>query len=154
MHGPIKSNQVSEAGRNVLDRTQASDHGGSVGSVVLVAVILVGAATGLLFIGRPLAEPYILVLLSLLAAVGVFLLFALAAGIVRWSRGMGANPLIKAVADGAFDGLAVTDRDGRVVVCQHRLSRPDERHGSRGRPPGGASLHWRPGSIRGQSTAC
>ena len=51
--------------------------------VLLVALALVGAAVGLLLIGRGNAGPYILALLALLAMAGVFSLFALATGILR-----------------------------------------------------------------------
>jgi two-component system cell cycle sensor histidine kinase/response regulator CckA len=100
-----------------VDRTRASSNGGSIGLVLLIAVVLVGAATALLVIGRTGADPYILALLSVLATVGVFLLFALAAGIVRISGRETASPLIKAVVDGATEGILVTDARGRVVYA-------------------------------------
>ncbi len=53
----------------------------------------------------------------MLATVGVFLLFALAAGIVRISGRETASPLIKAVVDGATEGILVTDARGRVVYA-------------------------------------
>jgi hypothetical protein len=65
--------------RAPVDRTAAT---GSVGLVLVVAVALVGVAVLLLFIGRDRAEPYILGVLSLLAVVGVFALFANAAGVL------------------------------------------------------------------------
>ncbi len=75
---------MNESGaRMSVDRTR---RGGSVGLVLLVAVTLVGAAVGLLFIGRADAEPYILSLLAVLATIGVFSLFALASGILAHRR--------------------------------------------------------------------
>jgi two-component system cell cycle sensor histidine kinase/response regulator CckA len=71
--------------RAPIDRTRTSRGGGSIGLVLLIALVLIGAAGGLLFIGRAKAEPYILALLAVLAMVGVFLAFALAAGILRTS---------------------------------------------------------------------
>ena len=59
--------------RAPIDRTRTSRGGGSIGLVLLVALVLVGAAGGLLLIGRTNAEPYILALLAVLAMVGVFL---------------------------------------------------------------------------------
>src|SRR5712692_10679015 len=103
--------------RAAVDRTRASSNGGSIGVVLLIAVVLVGAAVALLMIGRTGADPYILALLSVLATVGVFLLFALAAGIVRISGRETASPLIKAVVDGATEGILVTDARGRVVYA-------------------------------------
>ncbi|MGC2122534.1 MAG: PAS domain-containing protein, partial [Xanthobacteraceae bacterium] len=85
--------------------------------VLVVAVVLVAAATAIVFLGGSNAQPYILAFLATLATVGVFSLFALAAGILRISGGAASQPLVKAIVDGAFDGLVVTDRDGRVVYA-------------------------------------
>jgi two-component system cell cycle sensor histidine kinase/response regulator CckA len=109
--------QQSIEDRAAVDRTLASRNGGSIGLVLLIAIVLVGAAVALMLIGRTHAEPYILVLLSVLATVGVFLMFALAAGILRMSGRETASPLIKAVVDGANEGILVTDPRGRVVYA-------------------------------------
>ncbi len=103
--------------RAPTDRTPASRGGGSIGLVLLVALVLVGAAGGLLFIGRARAEPYILALLSALATAGVFLLLALAAGILRMTGRETASPLLKAVVDHASEGVLVTDPKGRVLYA-------------------------------------
>jgi two-component system, cell cycle sensor histidine kinase and response regulator CckA len=109
--------QQSIEDRAAVDRTRASRNGGSIGLVLLIAVVLVGAAVALMLIGRTNAEPYILVLLSVLATVGAFLMFALAAGILRMSGRETASPLIKAVVDGASEGTLVTDPRGRVLYA-------------------------------------
>ena len=78
--------------------------------VLLVALVLVGAAAGLLFVGRGNAEPYILA----------------CSPCWRWSASSrcsrsppascgsparkAASPLLKAVVDEAIDGILVTDR--------------------------------------------
>jgi two-component system cell cycle sensor histidine kinase/response regulator CckA len=85
--------------------------------VLLVAVALVGAAVGLLLIGRGNAGPYILALLALLAMAGVFSLFALATGVLRTAGKDGAHPMLQAVIDEAVDGLLVTDPRGRVIYA-------------------------------------
>jgi two-component system cell cycle sensor histidine kinase/response regulator CckA len=90
---------------------------GSVGLVLLVAGFLIGGATGIVLLGRDNAEPYILFFLAVLATIGVFGLFALASGIVRLSATQSGDPLIKAVVDDAFDGVVVTDGDGRVIYA-------------------------------------
>jgi two-component system, cell cycle sensor histidine kinase and response regulator CckA len=90
---------------------------GSIGLIVLLAILLVGAAGALLFIGRSDAEPYILALLAIMATIGVFLLFAVAAGILRSAGRNRASSLPKAVIDGATDGILVTDEKGRVVYA-------------------------------------
>jgi two-component system, cell cycle sensor histidine kinase and response regulator CckA len=90
---------------------------GSIGLVLLLALALIAAAGGLLFIGRANAEPYILVILAVLATVGVFLLFALAAGVLRAPARETASPLLRTVVEGANDGILVTDWNGRVLYA-------------------------------------
>ena len=71
----MASQDVSETYRPpAVDRSHSGARGGSIGMVLLVAVALVGAAVGLLLIGRGNAGPYILALLALLAMAGVVLL--------------------------------------------------------------------------------
>ncbi len=105
--------------RPAIDRSAGggAGRGGSVLLVLLVAALLVGAATAIVMQGGSNAEPYILAFLAALATVGVFCLFALACGILRLSAAEPANPLVKAVVDGASDGIVVTDGDGRVVYA-------------------------------------
>ncbi len=113
----MATQDISEHRPAVVDRSQAGSRGGSIGMVLIVAIALVCAAVGLLVVGRGYAAPYILVLLAFLATIGVFSLFALATGILRVAGKETDNPLIKAVADEAVDGLIVTDRRGRVVYA-------------------------------------
>ena len=74
-----------------LPAVDRAERGGSIGMVLVVALALVAAAVGLLLIGRNNAQPYILALLSALAVVGVFTLFAGAAGILRLPGREGAH---------------------------------------------------------------
>jgi two-component system, cell cycle sensor histidine kinase and response regulator CckA len=90
---------------------------GSIGMVLLVALVLLGAAAGLLFVGRAHAERYILLLLACLAVAGVFSLFAGAAGILRIPGRDARNPLAQAVVESMTDGLLVTDAAGRIVYA-------------------------------------
>ncbi len=110
---PIEANLA----RKAIDRSAATERSGSVMLVLLVAGMLVAAATAIVVLGRSNAEPYILAFLAVLATVGVFSLFALACGILRLSAKGTVSPLIKAVVDDAFDGTLVTDGDGRVVYA-------------------------------------
>jgi two-component system cell cycle sensor histidine kinase/response regulator CckA len=103
--------------RRAVDRSTAGARTGSVALVLLVAAVLVAAATGFVVLGSGDAGPYILGFLAVLATVGVFSLFAYAAGILRLSGSEQANPLIKAVVDDSFDGVLVTDSDGRVIYA-------------------------------------
>jgi two-component system cell cycle sensor histidine kinase/response regulator CckA len=88
---------------------------GSILLVLLVAAGIVAAAIALMTIGRAQAQPYILGLLALLAMVGLFNLFAFAAGIIRFADRTADDPVMSRIADHAFDGLAVTDPRGHVV---------------------------------------
>src|SRR3979411_1255306 len=88
---------------------------GSIVLVLLVAGGIVAVASALMTIGRAQAQPYILGLLALLAMVGLFGLFAFAAGIIRFADRIADDPIMRPIADHAFDGLAVTDTRGHVV---------------------------------------
>src|SRR5499433_1643587 len=116
---PIMTQQQSpdDNARAPIDRSRASRGGGSIGLVLLIALVLVGAAGALLFIGRARAEPYILALLAVLATLGVFMLFALAAGILRATGREAASPWLKALIDDANEGILVSDPHGRVVYA-------------------------------------
>src|SRR4029077_3755578 len=89
--------------------------GGSILLVLLVAGGIVAVAVALMTIGRAQAQPYIVGVLALLAMVGLFSLFAFAAGIIRFSDRTADDPVMGRIADHAYDGLAVTDPNGRVV---------------------------------------
>jgi two-component system, cell cycle sensor histidine kinase and response regulator CckA len=102
---------------SAVDRSQAGARGGSIGIVLLVAIALVGAAVGLLLIGRGNAGPYIVALLAVLATIGVFSAFAVATGILRVAGNAAANPMFKSAVDDATDGLLVTDQHGRVIYA-------------------------------------
>jgi len=103
--------------RPSIDRSAGAARSGSVILVLLVAAVLIAAATGIVLVGGSNAEPFILAFLAVLATIGVFSLFALACGILRLSGAPTANPLIKMVVDGAFDGIVVTDGGGHVVYA-------------------------------------
>src|SRR6476620_8536863 len=88
---------------------------GSIVLVLLVAAGIVAVAVALMTIGRTQAQPYILGVLALLAMVGLFNLFAFAAGIIRFTDRTNDDPVMGRIADQAYDGLAVTDPRGHVV---------------------------------------
>ena len=112
-----QQDRMADIGLMAVDRTRSGRHGGSIGLVLLVAIGLLVAGLGLLLVGRANAEPYLLALLALLAMAGVFLLLALAAGILRMNGKEAVSPVIKSLADRAPDGLLVTDAGGRVVYA-------------------------------------
>jgi two-component system cell cycle sensor histidine kinase/response regulator CckA len=100
-----------------IDRSAGTGRGGSVILVLLVAAMLVAAATAIVLVGGNNAEPYILAFLAALATVGVFSLFAFACGILRVSAAATPHPLIKAIVDGASEGIVVTDHDGHLIYA-------------------------------------
>src|SRR6516164_2155911 len=109
--------RTADVARMVVDRTRSGRQGGSVSLVVFLAVMLAAAGAGLVLVGRANAEPYLLALLALLATAGVFLLLAVAAGLLRPTDGGAVSPIIKSIVDRAPDGLLVTDAAGRVVYA-------------------------------------
>jgi two-component system, cell cycle sensor histidine kinase and response regulator CckA len=122
---------AEETARAPVARMRAERGGGSIVLVLLVALVLVAAAGGLLFMDRAKSEPYVLALLAVLSMVGVFLLLALAAGILRVSGREAASPLLKAVVDGAGEGILVTDAGGRVIHANPAYLRLTEASGPR-----------------------
>ena len=90
---------------------------GSIGMVLLVALLLVAAVAGFLLIDQARSEAYILILLAGLAVVGVFSLFAVAAGILRLPGRSAADGRMLPVLEGAPDGILVTDASGRVLFA-------------------------------------
>jgi two-component system cell cycle sensor histidine kinase/response regulator CckA len=101
--------------RAVTEQSLTSERGGSIGLVLLIAIVLTGAAAGLIALGHARAEPYVLALLAVLAMVGVFLLLALSAGILRTNGSDRAAALVKSIVQGARESILVTDANGRVV---------------------------------------
>jgi two-component system cell cycle sensor histidine kinase/response regulator CckA len=96
---------------------ERAERAGSIGMVLLVALGLIGAAVAFLLIGRNNAQPYILAFLSALAVIGVFSLFAGAAGILRLPGKDAGNTFASASAEGAPDAIVVTDAGGRVLYA-------------------------------------
>ncbi|MBY0382418.1 MAG: response regulator [Xanthobacteraceae bacterium] len=90
---------------------------GSILFVLVVAVGIVAAAVSFMLLGRSQAQPYIIALLALLAMIGLFTLFAFASGILRFVDRKAESPLMRAIADHAFDGLVVTDARGHIIYA-------------------------------------
>src|SRR5437660_8829372 len=103
--------------RHPATAQEPARRGGSIILVLLVAGGIVAVAIALMTIGRAQAQPYILGLLAVLAMVGLFSLFAFAAGILRFADRAAEDPVKGRIPDQAYDGLAVTDTRGHVVYC-------------------------------------
>jgi len=117
-HDPAAPTQARDAyERKAYDKSQNAPRGGSITTVLVVAAVLIAAAGGLIYVNRDYVEAYVLILLAILGTIGVFALFAAAAGIVKFAGRDQGNPLLKAVVDSAFDGILVTDHAGRVFYA-------------------------------------
>ncbi|HEY6700885.1 MAG TPA: response regulator [Pseudolabrys sp.] len=117
-HDPTALTEARDANeRKAYDKSQNAPRGGSITMVLVVAAVLIAAAGGLIYVNRDYVEAYVLILLAVLGTIGVFALFAAAAGIVKFAGRDQGNPLLKAVVDGAFDGILVTDHAGRVFYA-------------------------------------
>ncbi len=100
-----------------LDRTRTAANGGYFGIALIVVLVVIGAGVVLMWSGREYGEPYLLILLAVLAMAGIGLLFAVAAGILRVLPKGGASPIVKALVDEASESILVTDADGRVLYA-------------------------------------
>ena len=105
----------SAQGRSALDRSAAAGRGGSIVLVLLVAGFLVAGAAGIVFLGRERAEPYILIFLAILGhdrcIRPVRVRQRHPAAVVVTSR----QSTHQGRARRRFDGIVVTDGDGRVI---------------------------------------
>jgi two-component system cell cycle sensor histidine kinase/response regulator CckA len=111
------TNEGAVPGRKTVRPDRPGSRSGSILLVLIGAAVLVAAAATFVLLGEPNAEPYMLAALALFATIGVFSLFAFGAGILRLAPAESAHTLIKSLVDDAFDGVLVTERDGRVVYA-------------------------------------
>jgi two-component system cell cycle sensor histidine kinase/response regulator CckA len=86
---------------------------GSITLVLLVAAGLILAAAGLMLAGGS----YVMFLLALLGTIGVFSLFALAAGVLRLSGREASDSMLEHVFEQSQEGIVVTDAGGRVLYA-------------------------------------
>jgi two-component system, cell cycle sensor histidine kinase and response regulator CckA len=96
---------------------ERSERRGSVALVLLVAACLIAAAAGLILVGRNQAGSYVMFLLAVLGMIGVFSLFALAAGVLRISGREASDSMLDHVVEHAPEGIVVTDADGSVLFA-------------------------------------
>ncbi len=82
--------------------------------VVALAAFFIAGAVLLATMGDRIPADLILVFLGLLAVVGVFCLFAVAAGLFRFSASEDTQTLSRAVVDSLPFGALVTDREGKI----------------------------------------
>lgn len=103
------------ANEPLIDRPERA---GSLWLLILLALVLVGAAASFALMDRAQAQPFVLGMLGILAVIGVFCLFAGAIGFLRLaSRTSESSPIAAAFVATLEDGALVTDQDGRLVYA-------------------------------------
>ena len=95
----------------MIDR---SDRVSGTWRLIFLASLVLGATIALALLPQD-RDPFVLVLLGVLAVVGVFSLFAWAIGLLRLAGRGVANPLATAFLEGLDEGVVIADRDGRIV---------------------------------------
>lgn len=94
-----------------------ASEGGSTWRVVFLALIFVGAAVGLSVYADALPSETMLLVLGLFAVLGVFCVFAFAAGLFRFAGGAERRTLSRAVVDCLPFGAIVSERDGKIIYA-------------------------------------
>lgn len=85
--------------------------------VLFLAAFFVVAAIWFSVLGEHASAEFILLFLGLLAVIGVFCLFALAAGLFRLARGSEPRQLAAAIVDTLPYAAVVADNEGRVIYA-------------------------------------
>ena len=96
------------------DRTERT---GSPGLVLLLAIVLLGAAGSYSFVPADQAGRLTLGLLAFLAIIGVMGLFAFAVGFLQLSGQAARNDITKVIADTGDEGVLVTEGDTRILYA-------------------------------------
>lgn len=97
--------------------TSARVGSGSIWRVAILSLVFVALAVAYSFYGDQIPADMLLLVLGLLAVIGVFCLFGLAAGLFRISSGDTGPALQSAVVDSLDYGALVADRQGRIVYA-------------------------------------
>jgi two-component system cell cycle sensor histidine kinase/response regulator CckA len=92
---------------------ERNERRGSITLVLLVAAGLIAAAAGLMLVGGS----YVMFLLAVLGMIGVFSLFALAAGVLRLSGRVASVSMLDQVFEHSQEGIVVTDASGHVLYA-------------------------------------
>lgn len=87
---------------------------GGLGRVLALAIVFAVLAIAFLLFGESIPADGVLIILGLLAVIGVFSLFALAAGLFRFGAGEERQSIGEAIATNLPLGVLVTDREGHI----------------------------------------
>jgi two-component system cell cycle sensor histidine kinase/response regulator CckA len=112
---PAQNRPTSPAGGEplALDRPERA---GSPGLILLIALLLVGAAGSFAVLPQDQAGKVTIAILALLAVAGVVGLFAYAVGFVGVAGAQARNDVTKAIADTGAEGLLVTQGEAAVYA--------------------------------------
>jgi len=91
--------------------------GGSLWRVALLALFFIGVAVAFSVFGDLMSFELVLLFLGILAVIGVFSLFALAAGLFQFAPMLEKRTLSRAIIDSSSTGLVVTDRKGAIIYA-------------------------------------
>ena len=92
-------------------------------ALTVFLIFLVGAAGTLAFLSAQTADPLVLTLMGVLATLGVFFVFGLAAGHIRVSERTHAMDLAAALSERLETGCLLTTQDARVLhVGEERVA--------------------------------
>ncbi len=95
----------------LLDRPRGTS---GIWRVVALAGFFILVAVLVSFFGDLIPADLVIIFLGLLAVIGVFSLFGMAAGLVRFGAGEDGSSLPRAIVDSLPSGALVTDRDGKI----------------------------------------
>ncbi len=96
---------------------------GSNGLIAGGLVILAAGAATLAFLSAQSAEPFVLTIMGVLAVLGVFFLFGLAAGHIRIAERTEESDIIRSVAERLDDGVFLTTPEARVIFGNRAAGR-------------------------------
>ena len=83
--------------------------------VVVLGLVLVGIAVAFSLFGDRVPADFIMTFVGVLAVIGVFCLFGLAAGLFRFANGEERRTISNAMVDSLPFGAVVSDRDGKIT---------------------------------------
>jgi len=90
--------------------------------VVVLSLAFVAVAVAFSLMGEAISPEMIVLFLGVLSVIGVFSLFALAAGLFRFVGGSEKRTLARAIVDSLPYGAVVTDRDGKIFYANAQYS--------------------------------
>ncbi|MFN0218450.1 MAG: response regulator [Hyphomicrobium sp.] len=107
---PMKTSEAVKIANSPFDPLASADGLGGALSTIFVAVAAGAVVFGLIASGS--GEPLLLTLLAILAMLGLFLLFAVAAGLLRLGVQQPIGDVLKVAFDSAPDAVLIASADG------------------------------------------